>query len=335
MKRRAPYLVILAFSLSVYVNAHAPSSEITGLWVGGVVYLDGETWFPIRLHIREVNDELHATLDAPTQNAFDLPVKSISVNGDAFHLERITSSDEHIVLDGQLQNGFITGTFTRDGRQQGIFQLARSRSPVADRLEDATLTSGWQQDRRDTWQKVPEIFEALGIEKGSTVADLGAGDGWFTVRLAHGVGKKGRVYAVDISEKALDDLRSRVREDGLRNVAIIHSEPDDPKLSPSSLDAVLIVNAYHEMPAYEKILEHLMQALRPGGRLVIVDNKPEGRSGASREAQTEDHDLGIDFARADLERVGFEVIRVEDPFLDTSYDMKQWILVGRRPVTDR
>ena len=88
------------------------------------------------------------------------------------------------------------------------------------------------------------------------------------------------------------------------------------------------------MPAYEKILDHLMQALRPGGRLVIVENSPEHR-GASREEQTEDHDLGIDFARADLERVGFEVIRVEDPFLDTSYDRQQWILVGRRPVTDK
>src|SRR5262245_42966199 len=120
---------------------------------------------------------------------------------------------------------------------------------------------------RDGWQRVADLFTAAGVKPGAHVADVGAGDGFLTVRLASAVGPGGRVYAVDIDEKVVDGLRKRLTTAKVSNVEVIVGGEDDPHLVPGTLDAAFIVNAYHEMPKGVAVLTHLMTAFKPHGRL--------------------------------------------------------------------
>src|SRR5205823_4656209 len=110
------------------------------------------------------------------------------------------------------------------------------------------VTSPTREEIREKAVKFPEIVEALSISAGSRVADIGAGEGFFTTRIAKRVGSTGRIYAVDIDDKfAVPKLRELVEKQSLANVSVIHSEPADPKLPPGSLDAALMVIVYHEV----------------------------------------------------------------------------------------
>ena len=100
---------------------------------------------------------------------------------------------------------------------------------------------------RDAWQRPDQIMDALGIGEGSVVADLGAGGGWFTVRLARRVGPNGMVYAEDIQPQMIQAIERRVEREGLQNVKTVLGTATDPKLPERALDAVLIVDAYHEI----------------------------------------------------------------------------------------
>jgi ubiquinone/menaquinone biosynthesis C-methylase UbiE len=187
---------------------------------------------------------------------------------------------------------------------------------------------------RDEWQKVEDIFSALELREGSYVADVGAGSGFFTLRLSERVGSAGRVYAVDIDADVLEELRERVDRLSLDNVEIILSETDDPRLPYHVLDAVLIVNAYHEMSEYEAMLEGIMRSLRPGGRLVIVDSPPS-RPTRSREDQMERHGLALDLAAMDLSEAGFRVISSDPWFVELGSGRRgsnNWLLVAERPL---
>ncbi len=131
---------------------------------------------------------------------------------------------------------------------------------------------------RDQWQQPEAIMDALGIADGSVVADLGAGGGWFTVRLGHRVGPNGIVYAEDIQWQMLDAIGRRVRDHGLTNVQLIRGTPDNPNL-PAGLDAVLVVDTYPLFPAPVTLLKHVRAALAPAGRLGIVDFRQDGAGG--------------------------------------------------------
>lgn len=128
---------------------------------------------------------------------------------------------------------------------------------------------------RAIWQKPDEIMDALHIADGATVADVGAGAGWFTVRLARRVGPRGRVYAEDIQRPMLDAINYRVDREGLTNVRTVLGTPEDPKL-PDGLDAVLIVDVYAEVANPVSLLSDVARALEPQGRLGIVDFTREG-----------------------------------------------------------
>ncbi len=119
-------------------------------------------------------------------------------------------------------------------------------------------------------------MDELGIADGSVVADLGAGSGWFTVWLARRVGPNGLVYSEDIQRQMIEVIDRRVDLEGLHNVRTILGTPDDPHLPAGSLDAVLIVDAYHEIEDPEALLRHVAGALKPQGRIGIVDFTPGG-----------------------------------------------------------
>lgn len=185
---------------------------------------------------------------------------------------------------------------------------------------------------RDTWQRVPDIFAALGAKQGSRIADLGAGQGWLTVRLARQVGPDGRVFASDISDRALASLAARLDSTGLRNVELMLATDDDPRLPFGTLDGVVIVNAYHEMTQRVSVLEGVKRALKPDGVLVIVDNVPAD-SLRTRKEQTSRHTLALDFARDDLEAQGFEIVSSDPAFVtreDDQHTHREWIIVARR-----
>lgn len=131
---------------------------------------------------------------------------------------------------------------------------------------------------RDVWQKPERIMDSLGIADGSKVADVGAGGGWFTVRLARRVGPNGIVYAQDVQPQMLEAIERRVVKENLQNVVTIHGTPSDPNLPIESLDAVLIVETFHEIQSGNPrlFLENVRRSLKEGGRVGIVDYKQGG-----------------------------------------------------------
>jgi predicted methyltransferase len=190
------------------------------------------------------------------------------------------------------------------------------------------------QSVRDGWQRVPEVVSALSVDAGSEVADIGAGSGYFTAHLSMQVGPSGRVFAVDISDRALDQLARLVESEELENVDVIRGEIDDPALPERSLDAVLIVDAYHEMTEYEAMLAGVYKALKPGGRFVILDLVPSDSS-AARGRQTANHRLGISLVEREIREAGFEVIDRDPRFTRSGRGSGQWMLVARRPALPR
>ena len=168
--------------------------------------------------------------------------------------------------------------------------------------------------QREQWQKVEEIFTAMAVTPGAAVADVGAGDGFFTSRLSRAVGAQGRVTAVDIGADALRRLRSRVANEGLLNVAVVDGAPGDPRLPAGSLDAALIVNAYHEMAEHQAMLANIRTALKPAGRLVIVEPITASRRDARRDEQTRNHEIAVAFVLEDVRAAGFTQVAVHDPF---------------------
>jgi predicted methyltransferase len=131
---------------------------------------------------------------------------------------------------------------------------------------------------REAWQKPDEIMDALGIADGASVADIGPGAGWFTIRLARRVGPNGRVYATDVQPQMLEAVRRRVAREGLLNVETRLGSDSDPMLPLRTLDAALVVDTYPEVEDRVTFLRNLAAALKPGGRIGIVNYKP-GRGG--------------------------------------------------------
>jgi predicted methyltransferase len=129
---------------------------------------------------------------------------------------------------------------------------------------------------RDAWQQPGRIMDALGIGDGSVVADIGAGGGWFTIRLARRVGPNGVVYAEDVQRQMIESIERRVQREALRNVRMVLGTAEDPRLPMGALDAALIVDAYHEMNRRVPLLRNLAASLKPNGRLGIVDFRMDG-----------------------------------------------------------
>jgi ubiquinone/menaquinone biosynthesis C-methylase UbiE len=118
-------------------------------------------------------------------------------------------------------------------------------------------------------------MDALGIADGSSVADLGAGGGWFSVRLARRVGPTGRVYAQDVQKPMIESMDRRFRREGLRNVTTVLGTSEDPSL-PAQVDAVLIAGVYGELANPVEWLTNVRRSLRPGGRVGVVDFRKDG-----------------------------------------------------------
>ncbi len=190
--------------------------------------------------------------------------------------------------------------------------------------------SEWED--RDRWQKAEQIIEHMQLDKGMAVADLGCHEGYLTMKLAPVVGPEGRVYAVDVGKSKLDKLESRLKKQRIENVQTVLGSYDDPKLPMNSMDAVVILDAYHEMDHYREILAHLFRALKPGGRLVLVEPIAKEREDWSRDKQAGKHEISMRFALADLTEAGFNIQKKQDPFIDRpSKSDRMWMAVAVKP----
>lgn len=177
------------------------------------------------------------------------------------------------------------------------------------------------EDQRDSVNEAQVVMNLAQIQPGMTVADIGAGEGYYTVRLAQRVGREGRVLAQDIEPNSLRELGLRVERERLDNVSIKHGAADDPRLPSDSFDRVFLVHMYHEVAEPYAFLWNLRPSLREGGRVIVVDiDRPTDKHGIPP------HLLFCEFAAVGFRLTAFE----RKPELQGYY--AQFEAVGPRPA---
>ncbi|HSG33797.1 MAG TPA: class I SAM-dependent methyltransferase [Sphingomonadaceae bacterium] len=203
-----------------------------------------------------------------------------------------------------------------DDRPETSLDFPRAYRPVS----AAGATSVSSEQARDDRREASTVMELARIESGMTVADIGAGEGYYTVRLAAQVGPTGRVLAQDINAVALQRLGSRVEREGLDNVSIKPGAQDDPRLPANSFDRIFMVHMYHEITEPYAFLWRLRPALKEGGQVIVVDvDRP-----------TDQHGIPPKLLFCEFDRVGFRLVEfVRKPELAGYY--AQFEALGDRP----
>jgi ubiquinone/menaquinone biosynthesis C-methylase UbiE len=201
-------------------------------------------------------------------------------------------------------------------RPVSSLDFPRAYRPVSDTGSNAFSTEQIRDDRREA----VTVMDKANITRGMTVADIGAGEGYYTVRLAARVGETGRVLAQDIDEGALRRLGDRVERERLDNVSIKLGAEDDPGLPANSFDRIFMVHMYHEISEPYAFLWRMRPALREGGQVVVVDvDKP-----------TSQHGIDPQLLFCEFERVGFRLVDFDlKPEIAGYY--AQFEAVGERP----
>lgn len=190
-----------------------------------------------------------------------------------------------------------------------------------DAYKNVYTESAWEE--RDEWQKPGDIIKRMNIDKTSSVADIGCHEGYMSMKLAR-VAKT--VYAVDVDQPKLNKLAKHKTP----NIIPVKGDYDNPRLPENTLDAVVILDTYHEMDDHDDILRHVFAALKKGGRLVICEPIADSRRKLARSEQERKHELGMNFALEDLAKAGFTILEKTDPFVDREKVKgdKMWIIVA-------
>ena len=170
---------------------------------------------------------------------------------------------------------------------------------------------------RDAWQKPDAVIAFVAAPDGAVVADIGAGTGYFSVRLARAIGDAGRVLAVDVERALIEHIEERAAGDGLSNVEAILGEFDDPRLPEGGVDRILIVDTWHHIDDRLSYLERLSRALRPGGTVVVVDF----RDGDLPVGPPPGHKLSESHVRGEFDKAGWTLVEASDA-LDYQYMLK-------------
>jgi cyclopropane fatty-acyl-phospholipid synthase-like methyltransferase len=160
----------------------------------------------------------------------------------------------------------------------------------------------FESSGRDERLQINRVMDVLGIAAGTTVADIGAGSGWFTVRAAKRVGDAGVVYAVDINPEAIQYISDRLQKEKIDNVKTILSQADDPRLPANTIDSVLMLKTYHEVAKPVTLLQNLRTALRSGAKLGIIDRNGNG----------EDHGVGREVVIREATQAGYRLLESYD-----------------------
>jgi ubiquinone/menaquinone biosynthesis C-methylase UbiE len=187
------------------------------------------------------------------------------------------------------------------------------------------------EQERDQWQRPSDVVRLLALNVGDTVVDFGCGAGYFALKLSPIVGVTGTVLATDIRQESLAFLWIRAVLGRHRNLRVIHGVPDDPRLPPVPVEAILISNTFHELITPARTLETLSRTLKPGGRIVILDRGPRA-SDETLATPIAPHGMTPTSAERHLRAAGFAVIDRDDRFIDRPGDDDVWwIIVARKP----
>lgn len=193
-----------------------------------------------------------------------------------------------------------------------VVLTAQRRHPVSGRVFAPVMGvagAGWlERAEREAEEAPSKAIEALGLTPGMAIADIGAGSGYYTSRLARKVGPSGRVYATDIQPGMLAILDRRIKSEGLTNVTTVLGAMDDPSLPPGSIDLAIMVDVYHELQQPQAFLQRLKAAFKPGGRLVLLEFRKED----PRIPIIEVHKMSVADVRMELEAEGYALDRVID-----------------------
>lgn len=184
------------------------------------------------------------------------------------------------------------------GRQEHSASAEQQRKTSEPYTGDLSI---FESPGRDERLQINRVMDILGATAGKSVADIGAGSGWFTVRAARRVGD-GTVYAVDINPEAVRYIKDRAEKEKLPNVKTILSDPDDPKLPANSVDAVLLLKTYHEVAHPVELLRNLHVALRAGAKVGIIDRNGNG----------ENHGIGSDVVIREAKEAGYRLNKQYD-----------------------
>lgn len=210
-----------------------------------------------------------------------------------------------------------------DGSQPLIKRAAKQPGPfpAADRPVANIVSSRWSnEEERDRLNEAGAVMDGARIRPGMTVADIGAGEGYYTIRLSSRVGEDGRVLAEDIFPAVRDALGERVARQRLENVSVRLGRPADPRLPANSFDRVLMVHMYHEIAQPYEFLWRMRPSLRPGGLVVVVD--------ANR--TTPNHGTPPALLRCEFEAVGYRQVSFDDMPSAGGY-LATFEAVGARP----
>ena len=160
----------------------------------------------------------------------------------------------------------------------------------------------FEDPNRERNLQINRVMDVLGIREGSSVADIGAGSGWFTVRAARRAGATGMVYAVEINREYLNHIEERAGRENLPNIRAVLGREDDPNLPRASVDAVLILKTYHEISEPVGVMRRLRTALRGAARVGIIDRNGDG----------DDHGIDRDVVVREMERAGYRLVEEHD-----------------------
>jgi SAM-dependent methyltransferase len=171
------------------------------------------------------------------------------------------------------------------------------------------LGADWlERPDRETTEQPEKVLDALHIAPGSTVADIGAGTGYYSLRLAKRVGPQGRVLATDIQAEMLSRLRANMKKTGITNIEPILCTPTDAKLPAGQLDLALMVDVYHELARPEETIAQVRRALKPHGRLVLIEYRGEDPAVPIKP----EHKMTLRQVREEIEPLGFQVQHIFD-----------------------
>jgi ubiquinone/menaquinone biosynthesis C-methylase UbiE len=212
----------------------------------------------------------------------------------------------------------LATALTLAAQQAGVHPLSGRRFAQTMSVEGADWLD---RSERDLEENPDRAIDVLKLEKGSTVADVGAGSGYMTVKLAKKVGPQGKVYANDIQQGMLDLLSKRVTKSKLTNVSTVLGTQEDPKLPADTLDLVIMVDVYHELSQPQVMLRHIRDSLKPGGRLVLLEYRKEDPDIPIRP----EHKMSVADAKLEVEAEGFKLTK-------TNEDLpRQHILIFSKP----
>jgi len=194
----------------------------------------------------------------------------------------------------------------------GVFVEAQRRHPVSGRIFAPVMGvggAGWlERPEREDEEAPSKALDALELKPGMVVADIGAGSGYYSSRIARRVGPTGRVYATDIQPGMIEILDRRIKSEGVTNITTVLGGMDDPRLPPASIDLAIMVDVYHELQQPQIFLQRLKETFKPNGRLVLLEFRKEDPKVPILEV----HKMSVAEVKQEMEAEGFVLDKVID-----------------------